>query len=48
MQGRGELVVALSCLSTMTDLDNVQEVDERKRTGMEKMSVDEELFEQSL
>ena len=36
------------CLATMTDLDNVQEVDERKRTGMEKMSVDEELFEQIL
>ncbi len=32
----------------MTDLENVLEVDERNRTGMEKMSVSEELFVQSL
>ncbi len=32
----------------MTDLENVLEVDERNWTGMEKMSVGEELFVQSL
>jgi hypothetical protein len=37
---------ALACLVTMTDLENVQEVDER--TGMEKMFDGEELFVQSL
>jgi hypothetical protein len=37
---------ALSSLATMTHLENVQEVDER--TGMENMSVGEELFVQSL
>jgi hypothetical protein len=42
------LLPALSSLATMTDLENVQEVDERNRMGMEKMSVGEELFVQSL
>ncbi len=42
------LLQALSSLSTMTDLENVQEVDERNQMGMEKMSVCEELFMQSL
>jgi hypothetical protein len=32
----------------MTDLDNVQEMDERKRTGMEPMSANEQRLWQSL